>query len=126
MKSLSHSEWKIMKVIWSKEYATASDILSEVDENWKSSTVRTMLSRLVKKGVLSYRHNKKEYIYFSIIPQEEVLQKETKSFLGKLYGITLKSAMVNFIQDDQLSVRDIDELVELLEEKRGKLEGNSK
>jgi BlaI family penicillinase repressor len=54
---VTESEWKVMKVVWSMDNPVASyDIIQKLSttEDWKPETIKTLLNRLVKKGVLGY------------------------------------------------------------------------
>src|SRR3981081_3197798 len=50
--SISESEWKVMKVLWAKSPQPAFDIINALaqTEDWHPSTIKTLLSRLHKKG----------------------------------------------------------------------------
>lgn len=52
-KELSKSEWKVMKIVWSLQKAMAREIYSIAcdEQSWSQATVRTLLARLVEKGV---------------------------------------------------------------------------
>lgn len=126
MKRLSDAEWKIMKILWRQKNCNAKEVLTSVDEEWSLSTVRTMLQRLVEKEVISYTHNKNVYVYYPRVSEKEASTKETKSFLKRVYGEGLKTAMVNFIQGEELSLQDIDELAALLEDKKTVLKHTDK
>ena len=125
MKRLSDAEWKVMRVLWNNKECNAKEVLAAIDEAWALSTVRTLLQRLVEKGAISYTHNKNVYVYHPLISEQEASTKETKSFLQRVYGEGLKTAMVNFIQAEQLSAQDIDELTMLLEDKKQALHDNN-
>lgn len=53
--SISNAEWEIMRVVWTKEETTSSEILDILEDktDWTASTVKTLLKRLVDKGYLS-------------------------------------------------------------------------
>lgn len=119
MARLSEAEWIIMKVLWSSAPCSANDIIEKLEKtvDWSPNTVRSMLNRLVKKEILSYHHKKNVYLYYSLVPKEECLKDETKSFLRRIYGEPLKPLLVNFIQEEKLSARDIADLRKALDKK---------
>ncbi|GED29367.1 hypothetical protein BCE02nite_05080 [Brevibacillus centrosporus] len=49
--------------------------------------------------------------------QAECQQAEAQSFLRRIYGGTMKSMLVQFIQDDSLSEEDMKELRSILDKK---------
>ena len=117
--SISESEWEIMNVLWDKAPRTASDIISSLQEStdWKPKTIRTLLDRLVQKDVVGVNKNLRVYTFYPLYTQEECQRAETESFINRIYGGTLKSMLVQFIQEDTLSDDDINELRFILNKK---------
>ena len=79
---ISDSEWEIMKIIWQNDSITSTKIINELQEktNWKASTIKTLINRLLNKEAISFTKKGKEYYYFSIVYEEECIKKESKSF----------------------------------------------
>lgn len=117
--SISESEWEIMNVLWEEAPQTASDIISSLQEStdWKPKTIRTLLDRLVQKDVVGVNKNLRVYTFYPLYTQEECQRAETESFINRIYGGTLKSMLVQFIQEDTLSDDDINELRFMLNKK---------
>ncbi|MEM5017989.1 penicillinase repressor BlaI [Metabacillus indicus] len=117
--SISESEWEIMNVLWEEAPQTASDIISSLQEStdWKPKTIRTLLDRLVQKDVVGVNKNLRVYTFYPLYTQEECQRAETESFINRIYGGTLKSMLVQFIQEDTLSDDDINELRFILNKK---------
>lgn len=119
MVKLSDSEIYIMNVIWDNEEATSFDILDKVKEDKKLSenTVRTLLARMVrKKAIYISEKNGKTYKYKSLIDRDEFLRVESNNFLEKIYEGAVKSMMLNFVKDKKLSKKDIQELLDKIDE----------
>lgn len=116
--SISEAEWEVMNVLWEKAPQTASEVIHALQEhtNWKPKTVRTLLDRLVKKKVVGVNQNQKVYTFFPLYSQKECQHAEAQSFLKRIYGGTLKSMLVQFIQEDTLTEEDIKELRSILNE----------
>jgi BlaI family penicillinase repressor len=117
--SISESEWEIMNVLWDKAPQTANDIIFSLQEStdWKPKTIRTLLDRLVQKDVVGVNKNLRVYTFCPLYTQEECQRVETESFIKRIYGGTLKSMLVQFIQEDTLSDDDINELRFILDKK---------
>ncbi|MGE7907221.1 penicillinase repressor BlaI [Peribacillus sp. NPDC094092] len=117
--SISESEWEIMNVLWDKAPQTANDIIVSLQESthWKPKTIRTLLDRLVQKDVVGVNKTQRVYTFYPLYTQEECQRAETESFLKRIYGGTLKSMLVQFIQEDSLSDDDINELRFILNKK---------
>jgi BlaI family penicillinase repressor len=108
-----------MNVLWDKAPQTANDIIFSLQEStdWKPKTIRTLLDRLVQKDVVGVNKNQRVYTFYPLYTQEECQHAETESFINRIYGGTLKSMLVQFIQEDTLSEDDINELRFILNKK---------
>ena len=87
---LSNTEMDIMQIIWdSKIPVTSSSLLDifakEKDKEWKGQTISTFLSRLVKKGLLTFKKNGRTNYYYAKITLDEYKQNEAQSILNKMY-----------------------------------------
>ncbi|MGK0536114.1 BlaI/MecI/CopY family transcriptional regulator [Bacillus sp. 'calajunan'] len=118
---ISEAELEVMKVLWeTKASLTANEVIQSLEgtNDWSPKTVRTLLNRLVKKKAISSNQEKgKMYTYNPLFSQDNYLQIETKSFLKRFYGAALKPLLVNFIKEEKLSLEEIDELREILDDK---------
>lgn len=119
MSKISDSEWSIMKIIWENPKCTAMFIIKKLEgfTDWKPKTIKTLIRRLVEKGIVGYEQDGREYRYYSLVNESECKRKEGFSFLQKVYGGSLKAMMVNFFESDDISKDDIDELRKFLNEK---------
>ena len=117
---ISDSEWKVMNILWSKAPATSSEIIKKLSETteWRPTTVKTLLSRLVDKKVIGFEQKKRTYYYYPLVSESECIKAESKTFLKKFYGGTLKSMLASFLEIEELSEKDIDELKQILDEKK--------
>jgi len=120
MPQISDSEWKVMKTLWSNSPSTANEVLKNLAQstNWKSTTVKTLLSRLVKKGAVGFEKKNRTYYYYPLVTEDECAEAESRSFLKRVYGGALKSMIASFLEIQDLSERDIEELKNILDEKK--------
>ena len=120
--NISESEWEVMTVLWKEAPLTANDVISALQKrtDWKSKTIRTLLDRLVKKEVVGVNKEQRVYTFFPLYGQDECQRAEAESFIKRIYGGTLKSMLVQFIQEDNLSEEDIQELRSILDPKQKK------
>ncbi|WP_208591970.1 penicillinase repressor BlaI [Gracilibacillus suaedae] len=120
--SISESEWEVLKVLWQKAPRTANEIISSLttETNWKPKTVRTLLDRLSKKEVIGVNKDQRVYTFYPLFSQNECQRAKTESFVKRFYDGTLKSMLVQFMQDEDLSEDDIKELRAILDNKQKK------
>lgn len=120
--AISESEWKVLKVLWEKAPQTANDIISslQAQTEWKPKTVRTLLDRLTKKEIVGIHKDQRVYTFYPLYTQEECLRVKTDSFVQRFFDGTLKSMLVQFIEEEDLSEGDIEELKSILDKKQQK------
>lgn len=116
---ISEAEWEVLRVLWDKAPCTAGEVIEALADNtnWKPTTVKTLLARLVKKKAVGFREVERTYSYFPLLTQAECIRVENQSFLQRVYGGALKPMLVQFIRDEKLTADDIDELKRLLDER---------
>ncbi|GEN86157.1 penicillinase repressor BlaI [Oceanobacillus sp. FSL W8-0428] len=117
--SISEAEWEVMNVLWEKAPQTANDVISNLQgqKDWKSKTVRTLLDRLVHKDVVGVNKDQRVYTFYPLYSQDDCQRAEAESFIKRIYGGTVKSMLVQFMEEDSLSEEDIEELKSILDEK---------
>ena len=112
-----------MEVVWEDPPVTAqrvSEVLGE-REQWKPQTVKTLLARLVKKGVLAYESEGRRFRYTPAIRRDEAVAAETESFLDRISRGSLVPALQHLVQTTRaLEAEEIKALRELLKLKGGK------
>lgn len=108
--NISDSEWEVMRVIWTLKVATAQDILSTLGDvmNWKTATIKTLLRRLVDKGVLETHKDGKRFIYSSLVTEEEAIDNATEDLFGKVCAKKVGSAIADVIDRYSLTQDDIE------------------
>ena len=118
---ISEAEWEVMKIFWSKAVpCTANEIVDALGSfsDWKPNTVKTLITRLVKKGALGFREERRIYWYYPLITENKCIRSETKSFVKRVFGGAIKPMLVTFLQEENLSQEEIEELKRILEERK--------
>lgn len=122
MPSISESELEIMKLLWEKSPLTSNEIIDSIDPsmNWSDNTVKTFINRLLNKEAIVNERSGRSYLYYPNVSYDEFLESENKSFLNTIYGGSVDLLLSKFIEDENLSNDDIDELQKILNEKKSK------
>ncbi len=95
---ITEAEWQVMRAVWSDAPATSNNLIRELagGTGWEPTTVKTLLSRLVKKGALRYEARGRTYLYFPLLSEEACIRREMRLFAGKIYGGELHMATAHF------------------------------
>lgn len=106
------SEWAIMEMAWEYGTVTAAEVIASlgVAKKWNQSTVRTLLARLVEKGALQYKVSGNRYIYRPALTRQQCVNRETTSFLEKIFGGDVRSLVAHFVNEAGLSPADLESL----------------
>lgn len=119
---ISNSELEVMKLLWDNHPLTSEYIISNLSDKmmWNPQTIKTFITRLVKKEAVGYDRVGRTYMYYPIISQNEYLKVENKSFLQKVYDGAIDRFILKFIETEDISDEDINMLQEILESKKKK------
>jgi BlaI family penicillinase repressor len=114
---ISPAEWKVMNVLWAHSPQPAYDIVQVLakTEEWHPNTIKTILSRLYRKKAVTVKKYKNLYLYSPRVSEEECIQAESESFLQRFFGGAVKPLLVHFAKNQKLSVKDLEELRQILE-----------
>lgn len=117
---ISEAEWEVMKIIWENNPLTSNEVIESLENkmDWKPKTIKTLISRLVKKEVLGFNVDGRIYHYYPLVSKEECIREESKSFLDRVYNGTVKNMVLNFIESGTLSDKDLKDLKDILEKKK--------
>ncbi len=118
MPRISETEWEVMKVVWAEAPCSAGRIierLKQADPTWHPKTAKTFLNRLSKKKVLGFSKQGRAYLYRPLVREAECVNAASESFLGRVFGGSLKSMLAHFVERKKLSAEDIRDLKRLLD-----------
>jgi len=117
--ALSNAEWEVMKVFWQRGPLAARDLYSALpeDRGWAYQTVKTLLSRLVQKGALSYQRVGNSYLYKAACSRKQMTRREVADFVDRVFDGAPSPVLAAFIERSDLSPEDLDRLREMLDDK---------
>ena len=118
--NIAESEWRVMQVLWGSGPQTANDVVNALsgEVKWKPRTIKTLISRLVKKGAVKVTEEGYRYRYSAAVDESACVRSETRSFVRRVYQGAMKPALAAFIEDADLSDKEIDDIQKILNQKR--------
>jgi len=109
---ITDAELEVMKVLWSAECElTITEIRKclEKSSDWESSTIKTLLRRLCKKGAVIA--TKREVFYYKpLVGEDEYNLYTTQNLIDRLYSGSAKNLVAALLDSNKLDDRDIAEL----------------
>jgi BlaI family transcriptional regulator, penicillinase repressor len=116
---IHETEWDLLEALWSAERATArevSEILAK-KRGWAVSTTKTLLDRMVAKGLVVARQVGNVWEYTPAVKRVDARRSAWSDFVGKAFGGAAASALHFLAKDAKLSKKELAELRALLDAK---------
>lgn len=117
---LSRRERQIMDRIYKRGQATAEEIRDDLPDEVSNSSVRTLLSILETKGLLTHDVDGKRFVYRPVVPAQEAGMEALRGVLSTFFNDSASSAVAALIQsgDGQLPAEEYERLAALIEAAR--------
>lgn len=113
----SGPELGILKLLWRYHRLSAREIHNHVGDEfgWAYSTTRTVVERMVKKGLLRKRSLHGLNVYAPELAKVPTLAGLVRDFTRRVLGIQPSAAIPMFAESDLLDEKELAELEALLE-----------
>jgi BlaI family penicillinase repressor len=117
---LTEAEWAIIKAVWETEPCTAPDIREKLHQQtaWTYSTVRTLMDRMVTKGLLAAEKVRNLTIYRSAVTREQAQRGELFYALKHAFNGALTPMVQCLLDTGNLSADELAELESLIKAKK--------
>ena len=117
---VSESEWKVMDLLWKESPMTSFQIIEKLkNEEWAPQTIKTLIHRLEKKGVIAHEKKRREHLYFPLIAKNKYVKKESKSFIDKIFKGATGPMISYFLENGELSEDEIQKIKKLIDSMEG-------
>ena len=118
MERIGEAEYAVMEVLWKDAPLTATEVAERVpaERGWSIRTVKTMLARLLAKGVLAHEEEGRRYLYRPAVARADYVAQESGRLIDRMFGGRLTPLVAHLAARDRLSPADIEEIEALLRE----------
>jgi predicted transcriptional regulator len=118
MERIAEGEYTVMEVLWEESPLTAAEVSERVpaERGWSLATVKTMLSRLLAKGVLAHEEEGRRYLYRPAIRREDYVAEESGRLIDRMFGGRVTPLVAQLAERDRLTPADIEEIEKLLKD----------
>ena len=109
---ISDSELEVMRVLWEAGDALPITELRQTlheRRGWEATTVKTLVQRLVAKGVLE-QEKRKVFYYRPLVSENEYSDWALSGMVQRLFRGSAKALVATLVQSEGLSDEDIAEL----------------
>ena len=117
---LTEAEWAIIQVVWEHEPCAAPTVQEELEarKQWTYSTVKTLMDRMVAKGLLTTGRIRNLILYRSAVSQNEAQRGELMRAVKRAFGGAFTPMMQFMLDSDALSEEEIGELQAMIRKRR--------
>lgn len=118
MMRISAAESQVMEALWRRSPLTAEEIFDEVAgaQGWAEATLKTLLSRLLKKAAVSAEKDGRRYLYRPLMVRADYVEAESQGLLDRLFDGRLAPLVSHFSERQRLTPDDIADLKRLIQE----------
>ena len=115
---ISDAESVVMDVLWRKAPQSAEEVVAALADStdWQEPTIKTLLNRLLKKGVIAAERDGKRYLYRPLLKRADYVHSESKTLLDRLFDGRIAPLVAHFSERRKLSKKDLEELKKLIGE----------
>ncbi len=114
-------EFQLLRILWKSAPASARRILEcynrKASRPLKYTTVMTLLSRMVDKGVLEADRSRQPYEFRPRVSREQILRHRVRDFVDRFFEGSAADLAVRLVQESELSEESIQRLELLLRQK---------
>jgi len=116
MERIGEAEYAVMEVLWQDAPLTATEVAERVpaERGWSIRTVKTMLARLLAKGVLAHEEEGRRYLYRPAVARADYVAQESGRLIDRMFGGRVTPLVAQLAERDRLTDADIAEIEALL------------
>jgi BlaI family penicillinase repressor len=124
---IHETEWDLLEALWTSERATAREVTEALaaKRGWAVSTVKTLLDRMVEKGLVHARQVGNVWEYTPAVRRVDARRSAWGEFVGKAFGGSAAPALHFLARDAKLSKKELAELRALLDRNERKDKGDA-
>lgn len=115
---LTKAEEQVMGYLWDLEKAYLKNIIDEFpDPKPATTTVATLMKRVIDKGFVGYNQHGSNREYFPIVKKTEYFSKQVNSMIKDYFHNSASQFASFFTNETNLNLTDLEEIKKLVEQK---------
>lgn len=119
-------EYQLLRILWRKNPATAREVLCEYNQRTgrelKYTTVMTLLTRMVEKGILAADRERQPFQFVPQISRDQMLGERLNDFVDFFFEGRPVELAAKLFEQSELSEESIRRLEEMLRQSRSSQE----
>ena len=113
-KPLGPLEHAVMQILWDRQQATSDEVRKALpqDQEFKESTIRTILKRLEEKQYLQHDVEGRTYVYRPRVKPESVASRQVVGIIDKFCRGSVEKLLVGMVDDELITPEKLRELAD--------------
>ncbi|WP_159931045.1 BlaI/MecI/CopY family transcriptional regulator [Oceanicoccus sp. KOV_DT_Chl] len=111
---LSKSEYEVLRVLWRQGDSSFRAVHEQLDNGWAYTTTKTVMDRMVKKGLLQREKSDGVFTYQAQISRPQGLAKMVRFFASNVLEVDTNSVVAMFTNNQEMSKAEVKELKDLV------------
>ena len=109
---LSDLQMDVMRVIWRDNEATVAKVHQELypKRGLATTTIATVLTRLEKRGVLSHRREGRQFVYGSLVTEEEVRRSMVSELTQRVFQGDASKLVAHLISENNITNGELESI----------------
>lgn len=114
----SDAEWKVLHALWRRHPASARDLLAELrgETNWAYTTLKTLLDRMLEKGLVSAEMRGHTAWYEPAVEQKRARKAALRSMIDRVFEGAAGPLLAHLVDHESLSRSERKRLATLIEQ----------
>ncbi|RMC49173.1 CopY/TcrY family copper transport repressor [Lactobacillus sp. ESL0228] len=107
--NISEAEWEVMRIVWTLGKIHTGDVIEQLQlkKDWSQSTIKTLMRRLVKKGLLQTHKDGHRFVYSATVTQVEMMIQVTNEMMSRMCDMHKGQVLIEIIKKIPLTKNDI-------------------
>ena len=114
---ISKSEHDVLDVLWAESPLTVGQVIERCQgkRDWHENTIKTLLTRLVRKGAVARSRDGGRFFYAPAVAREAVATSAAEGLLDQFFDGQMQQFVAHFAEHKKLTQKDIREMEAILE-----------
>lgn len=112
------AEWQVLSLVWKAGSLPTREIITslQAETDWSTSTIKTLLRRLVDKGHLKTRAVGNGFVYSAARSPQSALRRAGEALLDRAHDTTVAPLLAHLVKKSGLGSEDLAELRDLIDD----------
>ncbi len=116
--NVANTEYKVLEILWQEAPLTIGQIIARIqpDTGWHQNTIKTLVTRLLKKDMVQRAKDGKQYFYSPVVARDQIISQASEGLLGQFFGGKLAPLVAHFAANKKIDSSEMNEIEAILKD----------